>query len=94
VYIGQTGRHFKARYKEKICILHKEDNSKYAKNFLDTQHEYSTTDDTLDLLKMTPKRTWGPGNSNMYNFSKEGLSIKEQYTNQNNVLLKLALNNR
>lgn len=55
MYVGQIGRNFNARYKDKIYILHKKDNSKYAKHILVTQYEYRTTDDALDLLKMTPK---------------------------------------
>lgn len=85
VYIGQTGRNFKARCKEKIYILHKKDNSKYAKHILDTQYEYSTADDTLDLLKMTSKLMWVPGNNNTCTDL-----IRKDYPLKNNIQIKIT----
>jgi hypothetical protein len=56
VYIGQTGRSFKAPYTEHIsAIKYNRDKSKYAKHILDHLHEYDTKEETMDTIKVMDK---------------------------------------
>jgi hypothetical protein len=56
-YVGQTGRKFNARYKERIhAIRSKNDNSGYSNHILSTGHTYGTITDTVDII-----RTGGEG---------------------------------
>jgi hypothetical protein len=49
-YVGQTGRTFKARYKEHIhAIRANRHNSKFAQHILATGHMYSSIDQTTVL---------------------------------------------
>jgi hypothetical protein len=62
-YIGQTGRNFKARYKEHIrSIRINNPNTKYAQHILDTQHEYGPIANIMDILHIERKgqlmNTW------------------------------------
>jgi hypothetical protein len=51
-YIGQTGRTFKARYKEHIqAIRNNNGNSGYSKHILNTGHTYGSITNTMKVLK-------------------------------------------
>jgi hypothetical protein len=53
-YIGQTGRTFKIRYKEHMCIQairNNNGNSGYSNHILNTGHTYETITDTMDVIR-------------------------------------------
>ena len=55
-YIGQTGHTFNIRYKEHIRdIKNNGQNSKFAQHILDTTHDYSTIDRTLEVVYIGKK---------------------------------------
>ena len=55
-YVGQTGRAINIRYKEHTrCIRTNNSTSVHAAHILENRHEYSMTDDTLQLLKTCQK---------------------------------------
>jgi hypothetical protein len=55
-YIGQTGRTFKARFKEHIQDKRtNRHNSNYAQHILDTGHAYNTMDQTMKILHIEKK---------------------------------------
>jgi hypothetical protein len=48
LYVGQTGRHFKARCKEHIRkIRYNKSKTEYEQHMLNTEHEYGKVEDTL-----------------------------------------------
>jgi hypothetical protein len=56
LYIGQTGRNLKARYKEHIReIRHNEPKTGYAQHILNTGHEYGNLDHTMDVVEQQHK---------------------------------------
>jgi hypothetical protein len=57
-YIGQTGRTFKARYKEHIqAIRNNNSNSGYSKHILNTEHTYRNITDTMKALNLREKES-------------------------------------
>jgi hypothetical protein len=57
-YLGQTGRTFRARFKEHIQdIKNNKSNSKFEQLILDTGHAYNTIDQTMKVLHIEKKRT-------------------------------------
>jgi hypothetical protein len=56
--MGHTGRTFKIRYNEHIkAIKSNKSTSKYAEHTLDNGHTYGTTQDTIDTLRITKKKS-------------------------------------
>jgi hypothetical protein len=55
-YIGQTGRPFNTRYKERIRDI-KNNNSKsgYSNHILNTGHSYGNITDTMEIIKIERK---------------------------------------
>jgi hypothetical protein len=52
VYVGQTSRHLKQRYKEHIRYIRNNDpQSAFAQHILNNQHEYGTIEEIMKLLK-------------------------------------------
>jgi hypothetical protein len=50
-YVGQTGRNFRAHFKEHLQVMQtNKSNSKFAQHVLDTQHTYDTVEKTMDIL--------------------------------------------
>jgi hypothetical protein len=51
-YVGQTGRTFKIRYKERVqAIRNNNSNSGYSSHVLNTGHTNGTTTDILDVIR-------------------------------------------
>jgi hypothetical protein len=56
VYVGQTGRDFKKRYKDHINdITSNKVKSRYALHILHENHEYGPTEKVMDILKAENK---------------------------------------
>jgi hypothetical protein len=56
VYIGQTGRDFRTRFKEHIrYIRFNQTKSKYAQHILECNHEYGTIENTMEMIKNSKK---------------------------------------
>jgi hypothetical protein len=94
VYIGQTGREFKTRFKEHIRDIRCNQNkSKHAKHILSHNHEYGTVENTMDIIIIASK------GENLdvlkrfyiYKVSKSQIVINEQYTTDSNVLFDLII---
>jgi hypothetical protein len=50
-YVGQTGRTFKARYKEHIHdVKTNKQNSRFAQHILDAEHNYTPIDQSMRVL--------------------------------------------
>jgi hypothetical protein len=91
-YIGQTGRDFRTRYKEHIqAIRTNNPNSKYAQHILDTQHTYSNTQETMDILHFEKK---GPlmNTLEQYSLWKENLQLNDIYTDIHNPIFNAIIN--
>jgi hypothetical protein len=56
VYVGQTGRSFRIRYKEHLNdINYNRDKTGYSKHTLNTQHGFSKDITALEVLEVHPK---------------------------------------
>jgi hypothetical protein len=56
LYIEQTGRNFKTRYKEHIDeIRHNSPNTGYAQHILSTGHEYGNLENAMDIVEQQHK---------------------------------------
>jgi hypothetical protein len=56
--VGQTGRQFKARFKEHIQVIKgNTDTSKFAQHILNTGHAYGGMEDTMTILHNIEKVT-------------------------------------
>jgi hypothetical protein len=54
VYIGQSGRDFSTRYKERMRnIRYNQDEEKYAQHILDQNHDYGSRESTMGVLKVS-----------------------------------------
>jgi hypothetical protein len=77
-YIGQTGRSFRTRYKEHIQAIR----CNVRNSRLDTQHTYSTIENTRDMLHFEKK---GPimntvERFHIYNLSKDKMQMNDTHT--------------
>jgi hypothetical protein len=91
VYIGQTGRDFKTRFKEHVHdIRYNLTKSKYAEHIL----EHSPIDDIMNILRVAPKGKMLDilEKFHIYKSSKRKAIINEQNTKDSNILFYLALN--
>jgi hypothetical protein len=94
-YIGQTGRNFKARYKEHIRLIRTNNpNTKYAQHILDPQHDYGPIADTMDILHIERKgqlmNTWD--RFHIYKLSSNKLQLNDTYTDTHNPIFNLMKN--
>jgi hypothetical protein len=56
VYIGQTGRNLKTRFKENIQdIRNNRTNTGYSQHIINTGHEYGNIENTLNILNVQKK---------------------------------------
>jgi hypothetical protein len=56
VYLGQTGRNFKTRFKEHVSdIIHKIEKSGYSQHILTTGHERAKDANSLEVIEIQPK---------------------------------------
>jgi hypothetical protein len=56
VYIGQTGRNFKTRFKEYILdIRNNRTKTGYSQHIINTGHEYRNIENTLNILNVQKK---------------------------------------
>jgi hypothetical protein len=56
MYIGQTGRNFKARFRERIKeIRNNKSKTGYAQHILDTGHKYGKLEDTMETKEVQYK---------------------------------------
>jgi hypothetical protein len=82
-YIGQTGRMFKAHFKEHVQdIRTNKSNSKFAQHILYTGHNYNTTDQTMKILHIEKK-----GHKlntlkcfEIYNLTKKSVQLNDTHT--------------
>jgi hypothetical protein len=55
-YVGQTGRHFKTRYKEHIRdIRNNKSTSEYVQHILEKRHAFGNMDDSMEIVKIQQK---------------------------------------
>jgi hypothetical protein len=99
IYIGQTGRTFKTRYKEHIqAIKSNNDNSGYSNHMLNTGHTYGNIADTMKVLKTEKKGKHlnTLEKYHIYKTSKEGLQMNDTYIDTHNTIFKVIqeINNR
>jgi predicted GIY-YIG superfamily endonuclease len=97
VYIGQTGRDFKTRFKEHVHeIRFNLTKSKYAQHILEHGHEYGPIDDIMDILRIAPKGKMPDilEKIHIYKSSIHKAIVNEQNTKDSNILSDLALNRR
>jgi hypothetical protein len=92
VYIGQTGRDIKTRYKEHVSyIKSKKDKSRYALHILQENHEYGPIDKIMNILK--PQSKGKPldvyERFYIYKANKQKIIMKEQHVEVNNILFDL-----
>jgi hypothetical protein len=94
IYVGQTGRSFKIRYKEHISdIRHNKDKSKYALHMLQFSHEYGTIENTLEILKVVNKGKLLDVLERFYIYkaNRKKQIMNEQYVVDHNVLFEMLL---
>jgi hypothetical protein len=81
--VGQTGRQFKARFKEHIhAIKGHKDTSMFAQHILNTGHAYGGTEDAMKILHKIEK---GAHMNTLekfyiYEISKQGIQINDTCT--------------
>jgi hypothetical protein len=95
MYVRQTGRKFKTRYKEDIhSIRTNNTNTKYAEHILDTQHTYGPITDTMDILHIEKKGRLMNAWEKFYihKLSKNNLKLNDTYTDINNPIFDLIDN--
>jgi hypothetical protein len=94
MYIGQTGRTFKLRYKEHInAIRTNKQNSKYAQHILETRHNYDTMDQIMKILHIEKK---GPKLNTLerfhiYKMTKKGLQMNDTFTDIHNPIFDVLI---
>jgi hypothetical protein len=92
-YVGQWGRSISTRHKEHTRFIKTNNSiSVYALHILNYKHDYSTAEETLELLKWHNKGTrmncWET--LDMQAFQQHNILIEEQQVNDINPLYKLA----
>ena len=93
-YVGQTGRTFKVRSREHVRdIKNNGQSSKFAEHILDTTHEYSTTDKTLEVLYIGKKgRTLDTYERfHIYEISKQNLQLNDNFTEMFNPIYDVII---
>jgi hypothetical protein len=79
-YIGKTGRIFKIRFKEHIRdTKNNGQNSKFAQHIADTTHEYSTIDQTMEILH-TGKKCQALDTYKRFHISKQNIQLNDNFT--------------
>jgi hypothetical protein len=90
-YVGQSGRSLKTRFSEHIrYIKTNEPKSAYALYILNNRHEYSPTENSMELLKICRKGWHMNITENLYiqSYHKQHLLIDEQKPAEENPLFK------
>jgi len=94
VYIGQTGRPFKTRFKEHERDFHTKCNkSLYAKHLLEQQHQLSSIEECMSILEIQRKgKTLNTLEQfHIYTTVKSGNHLNEQYTDSHNAIFESIL---
>jgi hypothetical protein len=94
-YVGQTGRNFKTTYKEHIqAIRNNKPNSKYAQHILDTQHTYSTIENTMRTLQIQKKGQVMNTleRYHIYRITKDGRQMNDTYSETYNPIFNIINN--
>jgi hypothetical protein len=94
VFVGQTGRDFKTRYKGHISeIKSKKDKSRYTLHILQKNHEYGPVNKIMNILKLQSKGKHLDVYERFYiyktNKQKRKSIMNEQHVEVNNVLFDL-----
>jgi hypothetical protein len=92
VYIGQTGRNFKTRFKEHVLdIKNKRSKTGFSHHILGTGHIYGNIEKTMEILNLHEK-----GNClntldkfHIYKANKDNKLLKENYTDIFNPIFEL-----
>jgi hypothetical protein len=95
VYVGQTGRNFKTRYKEHTNDIRlNKDKSKYAVHILQEIHDYGPIDKTMEILKVANKGKYLDIWEKFYIYETSRFKhvLNEQYVSETNVLFDLLIN--
>jgi hypothetical protein len=93
-YIGQTGRTFKARFKEHIQdIRTNRSNSKFAQHILDTGQTYNTIDQTMEILHIEKKghKLNTLERFVIYTLTKKSRQLNDTYTMMNNPIFDILM---
>jgi hypothetical protein len=93
-YVGQTGRTFKARFKEHIRdIKNNGQCSQFAQHILDTRHEYGTMEKTLEVLYIGKKgRALDTHEKfHIYQISKHDLQLNDNFIDTTNPIFDTIL---
>jgi hypothetical protein len=92
VYIGQTGRNFKIRYKENIQDI-KNNRSKtgFSQHILDTGHAYDKIENTMEILKFQEKGKYLDTleKFHIYKANKTGILLNDNFTDISNPIFDL-----
>jgi hypothetical protein len=94
MYIGQTCRNFRTRYKEHIQVIRKnKPNSKHAQHIQNTQHTYSTIEETMDIKHIEKNGQLMKTLEQFYIYSlwKENLQIIDIYTDIHNPIFNVMM---
>jgi hypothetical protein len=93
-YVEQTGHTFKVQYKEYIqTIKTSKQNSKYAQHILDTEHTFGTIDQPSETshIKKKGQSLNTPEWFHIYNLSKQGLQMNDNFTHTHNPISDIKL---
>jgi hypothetical protein len=97
VYIGQTGRTFRTRYKEHIReIKYNGENSKFALHIQNTGHQCANIDETLDILHIQRigKMMNTLENYRIYEACKLQIQLNEALSDTYNPIFETILKNQ
>jgi hypothetical protein len=94
-YIGQTGRTFKARYREHINAIkvNKQQHSKFVQYILEITHTYDTIDRTMKVLHIEKKeqKLNTLEKYHIYNTTKKGPQLNDTFTNMDNPIFDVLI---
>jgi hypothetical protein len=97
VYIGQTGREFRTRYKEHIRdkrFNQTKSESKYAQHILECNHKYGKIEDAMEVIQTAQKGRHLDAQERFYIYKacKNKPILNERYGTDTNVLFDSIIN--
>lgn len=93
-YIGQSGRTFKARFKEHVGDTKNNGlYSKFAQHIIDAGHEYDTIERTMKILHIEKKIQTLNAYERLYIYdaSKQGVQLNDTYAESHNPIYDAIL---
>ena len=89
IYIGQTGRSFRTRYREHLhSFKYRTENSRFARHLWDNNHSFGPITSVMKIIQCLPKGTMMDTTEyfHIYKATKLGIQINDKNTTQNNML--------